>query len=53
MLGVSVVVVVPAWQPGALHLKSVVSLLKPGVLLFAKNDAGSEAVARYTRPEDH
>lgn len=34
------------WQHGALHLKSLVSLLRPGVLLFAKNDSGMEAVAR-------
>lgn len=31
---------------GALHLKSLVSLLKPGVLVYANNDAGSEVVAR-------
>eukprot|EP00752_Nemacystus_decipiens_P005765 g5214.t1 len=38
--------VIPVPVTGALHLKSLVSLLRPGVLLFAKNDAGMEAVAR-------
>ncbi|CAM9495751.1 unnamed protein product [Ectocarpus sp. 4 AP-2014] len=37
--------VIPVPVTGALHLKSLVSLLRPGVLLFARNDAGQEAVA--------
>ncbi|CAM9852987.1 unnamed protein product, partial [Laminaria digitata] len=45
--------VIPVPVSGALHLKSLVSLLKPGVLLFAKNDAGSEAVARMAVGAGH
>ncbi|CAM9480004.1 unnamed protein product [Pylaiella littoralis] len=38
--------VIPVPVTGALHLKSLVSMIKPGVFLFAKNDAGTEVVAR-------
>lgn len=38
--------VIPVPVSGALHLKSLVSLLRPGVLVYAKNDPGSEVVAR-------
>ncbi|CAM9854015.1 unnamed protein product [Ascophyllum nodosum] len=38
--------VIPVQVSGALHLKSLVSMLRPGVLVFANNDEGSELVAR-------
>ncbi|CAM9878285.1 unnamed protein product, partial [Choristocarpus tenellus] len=36
--------VVPVQVPGALHLKSLVTMLRPGVLVHARNEAGLNAV---------
>ncbi|CAM9555610.1 unnamed protein product [Discosporangium mesarthrocarpum] len=37
--------VLPVQISGALHLKSLVTVLRPGVLVYAKNEAGLNAVA--------